>query len=109
MTAPIQAIETRYNGFRFRSRLEARWALFMDKMEIRYDYEPEGFKLDDLCYLPDFYLPQQDCFLEIKSPFVQPVDKKKMQRLVAATKKGFLEKQVELGTFTHNARLLQQG
>lgn len=87
MTAPIRAITTHYNGFRFRSRLEARWALFMDKMGVKYEYEPEGFKLDGLFYLPDFYLPLQDCFFEIKSPFVQPVDEKKMQRLVAATKK----------------------
>ena len=41
----IQAIETRYNGYRFRSRLEARWAVFFDEMGIEYEYEIEGFDL----------------------------------------------------------------
>jgi hypothetical protein len=28
--ADLRPIETRYRGFRFRSRLEARWAVFFD-------------------------------------------------------------------------------
>ena len=32
----IKAIETRYNGYRFRSRTEARWAVFFDAFGIRY-------------------------------------------------------------------------
>lgn len=56
----IQAIETRYKGFRFRSRLEARWAVFYDALGIRWEYEPEGFLLSDgRKYLPDFHLPRQ--------------------------------------------------
>lgn len=44
-----------YNGYRFRSRLEARWAVFFDSLRMRYEYEPEGFELDDgTWYLPDF-------------------------------------------------------
>ena len=54
----MKAIETVYNGYRFRSRLEARWAVFFDACGIKYQYEPEGFQLDDgTYYLPDFYLP----------------------------------------------------
>jgi len=54
----IKAIETRYNGYWFRSRLEARWAVFFDALEIDYEYEPEGFDLGDgVWYLPDFWLP----------------------------------------------------
>lgn len=53
----IKAIETIYNGYRFRSRLEARWAVFFDAMGIKYDYEPEGFSMDyGIRYLPDFAL-----------------------------------------------------
>lgn len=53
-----KAIETHYNGYRFRSRLEARWAVFFDAAGIKYEYEPEGFELDDgTKYLPDFYIP----------------------------------------------------
>lgn len=63
----IKAIETFYNGYRFRSRLEARWAVFFDSAGIVYEYEPEGFKLSDgTYYLPDFYLPWFKCYVEIK-------------------------------------------
>lgn len=54
----MRAIETRYKGHRFRSRLEARWAVFFDAIGIRWEYEPEGFELKGgMRYLPDFYLP----------------------------------------------------
>lgn len=65
----IQAIETIYKGYRFRSRLEARWAVFFDEAGIKYEYEPEGFILDDgTKYLPDFYLPKEDIYVEVKPP-----------------------------------------
>ena len=51
----MKAIETMYNGYRFRSRLEARWAVFFDALGVKYEYEPEGFLLPSgKCYLPDF-------------------------------------------------------
>ena len=51
----IKAIETLYNGYRFRSRLEARWAIFFDVLGVEYEYEPEGFLLPSgNKYLPDF-------------------------------------------------------
>ena len=66
----IKPIETYYKGYRFRSRLEARWAVFFDAMGIKYEYEPEGFKtsvdLNTFCYLPDFYFPDNDCYGEVK-------------------------------------------
>lgn len=52
----IQAIETRYAGCRFRSRLEARWAVFFDHLRITWEYEPEGYRLPSGPYLPDFKL-----------------------------------------------------
>lgn len=63
----IKAIETQYGGYKFRSRLEARWAIFFDTMKIKYDYEPEGFDLGNgIWYLPDFYLPEHKLWIEIK-------------------------------------------
>ena len=63
----IKPIETFYNGYRFRSRLEARWAVFFDAVGIKYEYEPEGVRLSDrTIYLPDFYLPQFYCYFEVK-------------------------------------------
>jgi len=65
----VKPIETPYKGYRFRSRLEARWAVFFDAMGISYEYEPEGFDLGDgVWYLPDFLLhfKERDVFVEIK-------------------------------------------
>ena len=63
----IKAIETVYNGYRFRSRLEARWAVFFDAMHIKYEYEPEGFVgWNDVKYLPDFYIPEEKVYIEVK-------------------------------------------
>jgi hypothetical protein len=62
----IKVIESAYNGYRFRSRLEARWAVFLDTVGITYRYEPEGFDLGGLWYLPDFWLPSLRTWLEIK-------------------------------------------
>ena len=51
----IKPIETCYNGYRFRSRLEARWAVFFDTLGIEYEYEPQGYCLPSgKPYLPDF-------------------------------------------------------
>ena len=63
----MKAIDTYYNGHLFRSRLEARWAVFFDVLGIRWEYEPEGFSLEDgTCYLPDFYLPDDEVYVEVK-------------------------------------------
>ena len=66
-TQQLKPIPTNYDGYSFRSRLEARWAVFFRCMGIRYQYEVEGLKLaDGANYLPDFYLPDFKCYLEIK-------------------------------------------
>ena len=63
----IKPIETCYNGYRFRSRLEARWAVFFDCLGIKYEYEPEGIKLSNgEYYLPDFFLPDLETYVEVK-------------------------------------------
>lgn len=67
MTPEIKAIETVYRGYRFRSRLEARWAVVFDALGIRWQYEHEGYKLPSgKRYLPDFYLPDVDVLVEVK-------------------------------------------
>ena len=53
----LKPIETRYNGYRFRSRTEARWAVLLDTLGVKYEYEKEGFELICGSYLPDFWLP----------------------------------------------------
>jgi len=63
----IKAIETNYKGYKFRSRLEARWAVYFDSIGLKWDYEVEGFKLENgKYYLPDFYIPNFG-YIEIKA------------------------------------------
>lgn len=62
----LKPIETTYNGYRFRSRLEARWAVFFDALGFSWEYEKEGFDLNGTPYLPDFYIPQWGAWVEIK-------------------------------------------
>lgn len=55
MPKTIKAIETEYKGYKFRSRLEARWAVFFEALGFDWEYEPEGFELSNgQWYLPDF-------------------------------------------------------
>jgi len=63
----MKVIETLYKGYLFRSRLEARWAVFFDELALKWEYEPEGFDLGNAgWYLPDFYLPNLGLYWEIK-------------------------------------------
>jgi len=72
----IKAIDTFYNGNYYRSRLEARWSVFFDSLQIKYEYEPKGFDLGSFWYLPDFYLPEYNLWIEIKNSSFQFKDNK---------------------------------
>ncbi len=52
----MNALATTYNKQQFRSRLEARWAFFLDAMSIAWQYEKEAFDMGGLTYVPDFFL-----------------------------------------------------
>lgn len=65
----IKAIETSFDGYLFRSRLEAKWAHSFKSIFNSYDYELEGFELKSGRYLPDFYIRELDLFVEIKPSF----------------------------------------
>ncbi len=68
---------TRYNNVKYRSRLEARWAVFFKTLGVAFEYEPMTFDTSLGWYLPDFYLPKTDWFVEIKptEPTVEEVIK----------------------------------
>lgn len=77
----IRAIETVFDGHKFRSRLEARWALFFKVLSIEYHYEPEGFELGGGCrYLPDFHLPTLGVYAEVKPRF--PLSRAEWRKLI---------------------------
>jgi hypothetical protein len=74
----VKPIETVYKGYRFRSRTEARWAVFFERVSLQFEYELEGYDLGDCgYYLPDFWLPDFRCWVEIKPDTItDDVDKK---------------------------------
>ena len=82
----IKAIDTIYKDYKFRSRLEARWAVFMDVLGVQYDYEPEGFDLPEAgYYLPDFWLPDLQMWLEIKPDASSHEEKLRASKLAEVT------------------------
>ena len=64
--ASIVALPTYYNGVRFKSALEARWAMYFDLIDIEWRYEDEGYSLPSGPYLPDFWLPVAGMHAEVK-------------------------------------------
>lgn len=86
MTVAIRPLETVYNGYRFRSRLEARWAVFFETVGIEYRYESQDHVLrDGTRYLPDFYLPQYQIWVEIKGQAPTEDERRKAGLLAAKT------------------------
>ena len=84
----IKSIETYYKGYLCRSRTEARWMVAFDKVDIKYEYEPEGFDLKGVGkYLPDFYLTQVDMYAEVKGRPFNIEELKKAKALALESKK----------------------
>ena len=91
----LKSIQTEYKGYLFRSRLEARWAVFFDACGVDWEYEPEGYDLGDgLYYLPDFLLhgvtvnhgyfrKNCDIYVEVKGQ-MNDSDAEKINRFYAA-------------------------
>ena len=87
----IKAIDTEYKGYRFRSRLEARWAVYFDSLNIKWEYEVEGFKFKDgTKYLPDFWLPKMNMWAEVKAKELNEEEERKVKNLVKNTHKNCL-------------------
>jgi hypothetical protein len=56
MEKKVFSKKTTYQGIEFRSRSEARWAIFFNCMGIIWYYEPKKYKFKDgTVYIPDFY------------------------------------------------------
>jgi len=91
----VKAIDTQYKGYKFRSRLEARFAVFLDAMGISWDYEVQGYDLPiNGRYLPDFYLPNGDLapgysrplWIEVKAGEPTLPEINKLRELAVTTK-----------------------
>lgn len=84
----MKAIETYYGGYKFRSRLEARWAVYFDCLGILWEYEKEGYSLDNgYLYLPDFWLPEVRMWAEVKGEDFTDTETKKAELLTVGSNK----------------------
>jgi len=61
----ISTRETAYDGHRFRTQAEARWAVFFNTVGWRYEYKKQGYDLQGTWYLPDFFIPEIGYWLEV--------------------------------------------
>lgn len=65
----IQAKPTTYAHVKFRSRLEATWAVFFDALSLEWEYEPKRARVTGVYYQPDFLIRNL--------PFIVPTKGKK--------------------------------
>lgn len=80
--AGLRSLPTKYKGFSFRSRLEARYAALFDALGLVWEYEHQIYDCDSAGgYLPDFWLPQLKCFVEIKGEWPTEEELAKIQSL----------------------------
>ena len=77
--------ETPPTQTRFHSRLTAQWAIFYETLGVPYAYRAHTVKLPDGVYTPDFWLPDQQAWVEICATYPHAEDAARAQALVAAT------------------------
>jgi hypothetical protein len=88
----IKAIDTKYDGCLFRSRLEARFAVYFNYLGVEWLYEPEGFELGiNGRYLPDFFFPKFKLYAEVKPIKFNYLEHSKCRRLANLTQCNVIE------------------
>lgn len=65
-----------YKGHKMRSSWEVAYAKYLDKNNIKWLYESKTFDLGNTTYTPDFYLPKENKYIEIKGYWRQDALKK---------------------------------
>ncbi len=66
-----------FDGVVYKSRWEAYLAKLLSERNIEFIYEPKRFDLGLITYLPDFYLPIYDLYVEVKG-FMDKESKKRL-------------------------------
>lgn len=79
MTRSIDSTWLRHGGYIMRSRAETRVARMLEQLDIEYLYEHMPYDFHG--YLPDFYLPALDIFIEVKGPEPTAEEVEKCERL----------------------------
>ena len=76
---PVPFFRVKYKKQGFRSSWEANFAKWCDLSGIKWEYESKTFDLGKTTYTPDFYLPEFDCWIEIKG-WWHPKAKRKFKK-----------------------------
>lgn len=92
----IKPIQTEYKGTQFRSRIEAKWAAFFDGIEWPWRYEA----IDLEWYIPDFYLPGHNIYVEVKSHMTVEELKQDSDKVREASRKDGREFAIVGGHYT---------
>ncbi len=65
-TQENEVITLEYNGHKFKTHLEASWAVFFDHVKLKYEREVEGYEMEDgVKFFPDFYLSDYKLYVKI--------------------------------------------
>jgi hypothetical protein len=72
----IKIVESEFRQCRFRIRREARWAVFMYALGVPFFYQSDD----------GFYLPDQDCFLQVKPKEPTGEETKMAEKLARLTR-----------------------
>jgi len=74
----------RYNGIWFDSKWEVRVAKSLDDNKIKWVRPRIGFvwNIEGNKYYPDFYLPDFDVYLDPKNPYLQKIDRLKIENAI---------------------------
>ena len=73
----------KYKEHTFRGRWEVLFAEFLDLKNVKWQYEPRRFYFKDelFTYLPDFYLPDMDLWIEVRGR-IGKMDEKKTNSFI---------------------------
>ena len=103
----MKAIPITYNGINFRSKLEARWYIFMKKLGWNIEYEPEVENVYG--YQPDFVIfPESNCYAQTKL-FVEVKPISNHSEFYSDEYKPFREKVYNSGIFKKGHMLIIVG
>lgn len=104
---------TDLNDTFFRSRTEANYARYLNFMKVEWVFEPKDFYFDDVrrgcvSYTPDFYLPKEDRWVEVKGWF-DPKSKTKLKRFKKYYPEEFKKLTIVTESYTKDTMAFLQG
>ncbi len=84
----MSSVEFFYNGTWYRNELAARWAIFLDTIDVGHRYESQGIEYEDTLYCwPDFWLPRLDCWIRTEERKPDRLCDQEARKLALATRK----------------------